>query len=314
MGAFSHLNFSFVSIKCCLVWCIIILFLSLSPAFLLFNKTYAERSPYSVYVIYQKKKYKLDLEDYIRGVVAGEIPLSWPDDVLQAQAVVARSWTIYHLLKGKKEFYASQSDQVWLPEKNWLDFSDKVNKAVSQTRGWVLTFPSGEVAPGFFHSACGGKTENAYEMWNSEIDPKISRYIISVNCNKCYDSPKFFWRRKLKIKDVEKLLRKEDDPISERISSIFSKSPEYTSSGRIRKIFFYNGFFIGYNQIRELLGLPSNFFSFEIDGDFIMFFGRGFGHGVGMCQWGAKKLSEEGYSWKEILLFYFPLLKLKKIY
>jgi SpoIID/LytB domain len=270
---------------------------------------------YSVWVVYKGKRIKLELEEYLQGVVAGEIPLKWEDEVLKAQAVVARSWTIYHIIRGKKEFLASQSDQVWLPLDEYRDFLGKVKKAVFETRGWVLTFPSGNIAPGFFHSTCGGSTESAYELWNSEQDPEIKNFIISVKCNKCYDSPHFFWRRKFKISDIQKILKKEDDPISERISKFFSFSYEHTSSGRVRKIFLNPGFYLGYNQIREVLGLPSNFFSFEIDDeDYILFFGRGFGHGVGMCQWGAKKLAEEGKTWREILLFYFPLLKLKKIY
>jgi stage II sporulation protein D len=270
-------------------------------------------SNYKVKVIYGGKEIKsIALEDYLKGVVAGEMPPSWHPEALKAQAVIARSFTIYHIKKGKNYFFASERDQVWIPKEKWLNYSEKIEKAVDDTRGYVLTFPSGEVAPGFFHSTCGGKTENATELWEGDENLKL---IVSVKCSKCYDSPYFFWREKIKKDEIIRVSREIGDMITQKIISLsYDIFAEYSETGRVKKLFLPYGVFLNYYDMRNKLNLKSNFFKFEFDGEYFIFYGRGNGHGVGLCQWGAKKLAEEGLKWNEILKFYFPLLKIKKIY
>ncbi|GBD02807.1 Amidase enhancer [bacterium HR19] len=270
-------------------------------------------SNYKVKVIYGGKEIKsISLEDYLKGVVAGEMPASWHTEALKAQAVIARSFTIYHIKKGKNYFEASEKDQVWIPKEKWQNYSEKIEKAVDDTRGYVLTFPSGEVAPGFFHSTCGGKTENAIELWGGDENLK---FIVSVKCSKCYDSPYFFWRERIKKEEIMRVSREINDVITQKILSLsYDIFAEYTDTGRVKKLFLPYGVFLTYYDMRNKLNLKSNFFKFEFDGEYFTFYGRGNGHGVGLCQWGAKKLAEEGLKWDEILKFYFPLLKIKKIY
>jgi len=289
-----------------------------------------------VNVFHNGKVKGIPIEEYIRGVLEAEIPISWDIEVLKAQAVVSRSYTIYLLKEeGRKFLKASVINQLWRePE------SLKSKTAVQETAGWVLVFPNSEkVAPGFFHSTCGGYTENAWEVWGGDPDLK---HIKGVKCGKCYESPYFFWRRVAKLKDFIGNLKKLSDPISLAINentwiSENKFSVERSSSGRIIHIVVkYKGsdfLYISGEDLRNALGLPSAFFNFEILGsksevldslkifdlenlkdEEIIFYGRGFGHGVGLCQWGAKKLAEEGKNWKEILKFYFPYLELKKIY
>ncbi len=288
---------------------------------------------------YEGRVIVLPIEEYLVGVVAAEMPTSWPMSALASQAVVSRSYAIYMQQQGRV-IEASVRDQMWKREawkqENKSDWM-RVKEAVDMTRGWVLTFPSGRIAPGFFHSTCGGQTENALELWNNDPDFK---YIVSVKCGKCYESQKFFWRDKIdvrkfveslpyadeiehkiiesKIIDRETVGRKNslnfmDEQIIDKDKKIISA--ERTSTGRISKIFAKDGEHIrwaDYGMIREIL--PSNLFTFELDGSHMIFYGRGYGHGVGLCQWGAKKLSEEGKNWKDIIYFYFPLLRLRKIY
>ncbi len=262
----------------------------------------------------------VSFEEYISGVLEGEIPMSWPIEVLKAQAVVSRSYAIYLMKKeGKKVLGTDVMNQVWREPKN-----SRSRLAVRETRGWVLVFPTGDIAPGFFHSTCGGYTENAWEVWSG--DPNL-RYIKGVKCGKCYDSPHFFWRRKMKFRKFMDILKHLRDPISYTIKKsdfVERISVERTTSGRVSAVIFNEGaqnlLYISGEEMRKTIGLPSTFFTFEIverenaGNKTIYFYGRGFGHGVGLCQWGAKKLAEEGKNWREILKFYFPLLGLKKIY
>lgn len=256
------------------------------------------------------KDYEIDVEEYIPGVLEGEISENWPDEVIKAQAVVSRSYALYIYQNERKKLKSDTRDQVWKKNTN----SKRITELSRETAGWVLTFQDGSIAPGFFHSTCGGRTENAWEMWGGDIRFKE---IISVKCSKCYDSPLFFWKRKININLLKKLAKRFEDPIYGKIIEISSKSGEIyvekSSAGRILKFFFTDIMSVlYYKDIRDIL--PSNFFEFEISDEEIEFYGRGWGHGVGLCQWGAKKLAEEGFSWQEILKFYFPKLKIRKIY
>ncbi len=256
------------------------------------------------------KDYEIDVEEYIPGVLEGEISENWPDEVIKAQAVVSRSYALYIHQNERKKLKSDTRDQVWKKSTN----SKRITELSRETAGWVLTFQDGSIAPGFFHSTCGGRTENAWEMWGGDTRFKE---IISVKCSKCYDSPLFFWKRKININLLKKLAKRFEDPIYGKIIEISSKSGEIyvekSSAGRILKFFFTDIMYVlYYKDIRDIL--PSNFFEFEISDEEIEFYGRGWGHGVGLCQWGAKKLAEEGFSWQEILKFYFPKLKIRKIY
>ncbi|MCS7212851.1 MAG: SpoIID/LytB domain-containing protein [Candidatus Calescibacterium sp.] len=257
------------------------------------------------------RRYEIDIEKYIEGVVSGEIPESWPDETIKAQAVVSRSYALYIYNNERKIIRGDTRDQVWKQKT-----STRISRLVGETRGWVLLFQDGSIAPGFFHSTCGGTTENAWEMWGG--DRRLDE-IVSVRCTKCYESPLFFWKKRIKIEEIRKYSKKQDDPLYDKIMEI-SDIPknnliyiEKSSSGRAIKFFFLDTMnILHYRDIRDIL--PSNFFEYEIFGDTIQFYGRGWGHGVGMCQWGAKRLAEEGFNWKDIIRFYFPKLQLKKIY
>lgn len=254
--------------------------------------------------------YNIDVEEYVAGVVEGEISENWPEEVIKAQAVVSRSYALYINQNERKILRGDTRNQVWRKNKS----SRRISEIARKTAGWVLAFQDGSIAPGFFHSTCGGTTENAWEMWGGDTRLKD---IVSVKCSKCYDSPLFFWKRKININLLKKLAKRYEDPIYGKIIESSDKQKdiyiEKSSAGRVLKFFFTDIMSVlYYKDIRDIL--PSNFFEFEISGDTIELYGRGWGHGVGLCQWGAKKLAEEGFSWQEIIKFYFPKLQLRKLY
>lgn len=284
---------------------------TLSILLLLYGRAFPS-SAMKVIVERDGKKFEVDIEEYVEGVVLGEIPESWPDEVIKAQSVVSRSYVLYINQNESKVIKGSQKHQVWVK-----GFSQRVSRLVKETKGWVLSFSDGSVAPGFFHSTCGGMTENAWEIWGGD---ERMKEIVSVKCTKCYDSPLFFWKRKMKLDELRRFSRVHEDPVQEKLLKVTGGGYgnlllERTSTGRIVKLIIPRDSLTNvlfYHDMREFL--PSNFFEIEVLGDLIQFYGRGWGHGVGMCQWGAKKLAEEGYSWQEILNFYFPKLRLRKVY
>lgn len=255
--------------------------------------------------------YDVALEEYVEDVVAAEMPGTWPDEAIKAQAVVSRSYALYVLLNERRVIKSTTRDQLW-KDRNQCQ---RIKNLCRKTAGWVLSFQDGSVAPGFFHSTCGGMTENAWEMWGGD-----SRFkeIIAVRCHKCYDSPLFFWKRVMSVSNLRMLSNEREEPVRNVILKKLSPHrgiiyAERSSVGRVLKLVFLDTLAtLYYQDIRDVL--PSNLFEYEISEDVIEFYGRGWGHGVGLCQWGAKKLAEEGLSWIEILRFYFPRLKLRKLY
>jgi len=196
----------------------------------------------------------VDLEDYLKSVVPGEVSPRWPKEALKAQAVAARSYAAYHMKKNK---FRSSDIQSRLAQ-NYRGIkkeNSKSSKAVDATRGQVLTF-RGYLFPAFFHSTCGGLTEFPQNVWT--LDFKIPE---NTRCKYCKDSPHYKWKISLTKKDIEKRFKKAGKPISglkKIVPSRMSKNKRHiteitckTASGK--KSFRINEFrrIIGFNKIKS---------------------------------------------------------------
>lgn len=265
-------------------------------------------SPFQVIV----RGHSLDLEEYVAGVVSAELPSSWPIEALKAQAVASRSYALYFILKGRKEFTGSVFDQAWKRK-----VPGRVKRAVKNTYGEVLVFPEGSVAPGYFHSTCGGMTESPEDVWEG-VPHTLSKYILPVECGLGDESPHFFWRREIGTEKFKKVII--DGTLEGKLigdSELQEVEIERTKSGRARYVIvkLTNGQVrMPGEDFRQLFSLKSTNFNLVLEGGRIVIMGKGYGHGVGMCQWGARALALEGKKYREILRFYFPLLKLKRWY
>lgn len=252
----------------------------------------------------------LHMEDYLRSVVPGEVSPRWPKEVLKAQAVAARTYATYHMLKNRgKPFHISsplaQNYQGISKESKLTDL------AVNATRAEVLYF-NGYLFPTFFHSTCGGGTEFPQNVW--PLDFKIPEV---VPCDYCKDSPYFNWQITLSAKEVMRKFEQAGKPVpgltkiyASRISKNRSHITEIaclTSEGEKR--FRTNEFrrILGFNQIKSAK------FKIQNNGSQITFKGWGWGHGVGMCQWGARGLAAHRKSYRKILSYYYPDCRLKKV-
>jgi stage II sporulation protein D len=250
------------------------------------------------------------LEDYVKGVVPSEMNPSWSFEALKAQAVAARTYALYRIRQnGKKDFdvVASTKDQVY---KGRAGADGPAGRAVDETRDQVLVYRDEPINAVFFSTAAG-PTEDAMNVWALDLP-----YLKGVECPFDMNSPNYEWRTDVWLPLLEQQLREEGFPIG----VIAGLSPAaYTKAGRVStvRILHSDGeFYVKGEELRRVLGytmLKSTQFDFEVVGFQVQFTGRGAGHGVGLCQWGAKELAEKGYSAEAIVRYYYPGTEIRDI-
>lgn len=246
---------------------------------------------------------EIGLEEYLMGVLEGEIPQGWPLEALKAQAVAARTYTLYRKQNPRSDLYDLEStvdDQVFgVRQKR----EKRVHQAVEETWGEVLK-KGEEPFPAYYHSCCGGRVEGAATIWN--LDPKREEpFTVDSYCTAC---PNYSWEDEIPKSELVSLLAdwglEADRPWSLKIIGT-------TRSGRARELVLTTASGIkkiNTNDFRRRLGyqrIKSNWFEVEEKGEAYLFRGHGSGHGVGLCQWGAKGMAEQGLGYKEILQFYY---------
>jgi stage II sporulation protein D len=186
----------------------------------------------------------------------------------------------------------------------------RINKTVDETKGLVLTY-RGKVFPAFYHSTCGGHTEDASLFWNINIEP-----LRGVPCSFCQDSPHFRWHSVLSQEEVKNALIKSGYQI-ENIKDILILSRDKSNRiANIKIITEKKDIEISAKDFRNIIGpniIRSTNFDVKIIDHDIVFRGLGWGHGVGLCQWGAYFMAKLGYSYKQILEYYYPGAQISSI-
>lgn len=238
-------------------------------------------------------KVDVELEEYLIGVLAGEMPASFELEALKAQAVASRSFVYARKLKVDDTVSSQVYQQdVVLREKwgnDYLENVRKIKKAIEETKGQVLTY-KGEIIHAFFFSSSNGKTNNSEDYWVSAIP-----YLRSIDSKQ--DMMKKDNKRKKEIKDSQM-----KDIFKEEIMKIEVMS--HFESGYVKEVKVNQRFYTG-REIREMCGLSSSSFSVEKTSTGFLFVTEGSGHGVGMSQYGAQGMALEGYSYEEILKHYY---------
>jgi len=255
---------------------------------------------------------KIPFEEYITGVIAGEMGANFEEEALKAQAVAARSYALVKMNENKTEEYDvvdTVMNQVYLDEiilkEKWSNKYEenlnKIKKAVNETSYEYLDY-KGKIVEAFFFSTSTGKTENVEEVFSEKRE-----YLRSVDSS--FDSevsPVF--------EDFVLLSRIE---FFEKLGLLYNNNlnvvvKEKTSTGRIKKIEINGNIFNG-GDIAEKIKLRSNYFDIIDEGEKVRINTKGFGHGVGMSQYGAEALAKRGYSYDKILKHYYTGVKIKKI-
>ena len=267
---------------------------------------------------------ELPIDEYLYGVVSAEMPANYQEEALKAQAVAARTYTIYQISNSKgKHGEADVCDdstccQAWISkenrmqkwseevrEKNW----SKIVLAVNSTVGKIITY-NNEAINAFFHSNSGGKTELASNVW---IGGKDFPYLQSVETSGEDGYTQYSSEVIIQRKDLLEKLKQEYLEIQinfEESESI--KILDYTQSGRVRTVKFGNTEIAGI-KVRSFLGLKSTNFSIKLEGDNIIFSVKGYGHGVGMSQTGADSMAKAGNSYEEILKHFYTGVEITTI-
>ncbi|MGI6526725.1 MAG: stage II sporulation protein D [Caldicoprobacterales bacterium] len=284
---------------------------------IIITDTEAKQTVISMYDHKKKQLVEMPLEEYLIGVLAGEMPVSFELEALKAQAVAARTLAIYQMpayggrgcnQHPKADVCSSYAHcQEWLStdrmKKNWgSDFESnlkKIQQAIRETSGQIMTY-KGKAIEVFYHSTSNGKTEEVSEVFSNSLP-----YYISVdsegeeNTSKFEGSVTLTNTRFAAIFQSKYGIRLNPDKLASQI-----KINGYTDSGRIRSI-TVGGKQLRATEFRLLYGLNSTDITFVFGKDSITMKTKGFGHGVGMSQVGADQMARQGYSYKDILQHYY---------
>lgn len=246
---------------------------------------------------------EVGLESYLRGVVPLEISSAWRFDALKVQAVISRTYALYQkeVNAGRKyDLVSSVQDQVYGGGRYE---NARTNAAIASTRDEVVTY-GGEVILAAFHSTSAGPTEDVSERWSMALP-----YLQGVSCPRDETSPYYQWEQRIDLERVEEGLRRMGFPVG----PMATLTPlSYSKAGRVLTVRILHGngeLILRADDLRAAVGttlLRSTAFELVNFGKRLLFRGRGYGHGVGLCQWGAKVLAEQGVGYREILRYYYP--------
>lgn len=258
---------------------------------------------YIVKVKTQYKTLKVNLDDYLIGVLAGEMPVQFELEALKAQAVASRTFVLSRNLKvdntTQSQVYLTKNQMKKNWGKNYQKYYQKIKKAITSTHNQVMTY-QGQYISALFFSSSNGKTVNSEDYfdggkvaylkavdshWDLTVDPHNRR-------SQTFSRQKLASLLKVKISDL--------------------KITAYTESGYVKRVIVNDKSYTG-RQIREKLKLPSSCFQIRLTSQGYTFITNGNGHGVGMSQYGAQGMAKENKDYQEILHHYYQNIKIQRI-
>ena len=242
----------------------------------------------------------LELDEYLTGVVATEMPALFQDEALKCQAIIARTYTLKAIKNNRKltDDESTQSyksiDELKIMWGNKFDtYYRKIKYAVESTKDICLTY-NGDYIEAVYHSTSNGYTEDAENVWGNSFP-----YLVSVPSSFDYLNPSFEMTTKINYEQLTYKIGQEVN--SNSVIEILSRN----QSNRVEFVKIDELIFTGV-KFRNMLGLRSTDFEIEMLEDGIIFNTKGYGHGVGLSQYGASGMAKDGYSYEQILLHYYP--------
>lgn len=244
----------------------------------------------------------VDLDQYLYSVVGGEMPSSWPLEALKAQAIAARSYALYRRQRSSSSHYDIGRTTTWQVYGGLEDEASNTRAAVDLTRHQVLTY-NGQIIEAVFHSSSGGHTENVEDVWSQPLP-----YLRGVQD---FDAgaPVYQWHEILSLGEINQRV-----PEIGRLLKVVPR--RRTPRGRVQEIQLEGdrgSRVMSGNDFRRAFDLRSTLFSLTLAGEQLQIAGRGFGHGIGMSQWGAHNLAQQGYTYQQILGHYYRGAQLSRI-
>ncbi|MCX7641349.1 MAG: SpoIID/LytB domain-containing protein [Elusimicrobiales bacterium] len=265
----------------------------------------------------------VDIDDYILSVVEYETQIMKNIEAIKANAVAARSYVLASYNRRHQRDYYHFCDLTHCQlYKGFQNIRDVVKKAVDNTKGYVILY-NGKPAWSMYHSICGGKTEDALDVWGYDSMPYLSSIDDKIfNFPLCSFGWGYRWRTKISKKKIGYMLYKsglieKKDEVS--YISIYNRS----KSGRVKNLIIKTNkkllnirgidFYHLVGRRINWFAIKSTLFDVKYDKKYFIFEGKGYGHGVGMCQHGADKMAELGYSWNDIINHYYKNVEIVKI-
>lgn len=257
---------------------------------------------------------EIGLEEFLVGVLAAEMPATFEPAALEAQTIAARTYIYSHLEPYGAPRHAnatictdSTHCQAYANEQtlrqrwgnNFATYYDAVCRAVATTKGMVI-FYDDQPIEALYCSTCGGRTEAVVDVWGRELP-----YLQSVECRWDSHAPRYSAAQVLTLAAVADALQ-----VSE--ASLKAMSADYTAGGAIAQL-TVDGKQLSGSELRQALGLNSANVSWLIDGERILISTIGYGHGVGLCQYGADGMAQQGYTAIEILQYYYQGINIQNL-
>ncbi|MDE7139087.1 MAG: stage II sporulation protein D [Ruminococcus sp.] len=280
--------------------------------------------PYKVLDISTGDIIEVDERDYVIGAVCAEMPATFENDALKAQAVAAHTYAERQRIRersdptpelcgadfsndtSKYQGYFTKSQAMQYYGDNFDVYYDKVADAVNDVLPYIITYGDEPIISAF-HSMSSGKTESAENAWGTAVD-----YLIPVDSSYDTSAPKYLEEVRYEKEELRQILAEKFSGIalSEDFTS-WIKINTVSDSGTVLSA-MAGDFKVSGNDIREALGLRSACFEINYDGETAVITTRGFGHGVGMSQYGANSMAADGKSWLVILEHYYPECQIEK--
>lgn len=261
---------------------------------------------------------EMTMERYLSGVVEHEMPSSWPLEALKAQAVASRSYAFWKIKNNKNHKYdlrPSVLDQVFqLPRQGEAkSLPPKVEKALMETQGEVLVSPQQKVIKAYFHADCGGETISAQEAWGEQGASGGS--VQDPYCQSRNSEWSSLWNEQ---QIQQRLMREFVLPFPMQLKNIIVRREKLSQRAESVDFIFKNGVFkrVRAETVRRLMGydkIRSTSFQIQAKNFGWEFLGRGFGHGVGLCQHGSRAMAASGAKYQTILKHYYPDTKILSI-
>ncbi len=284
------------------------------------EKAYEKIHKIKVYIAQEEKVVEMTFDEYLKGVVAAEMPASFHLEALKAQAVAARTY-VYHRVDRQLKLGINDPDhhgadictdsahcKAWISKQEAMDrwgllsskkYWNKISQAVEETANVIATYQD-EPIDAVFHSTSSGRTENSEDVWSNIIPYLRSKESLGEE-----QSPKYITQNEITIEEFTNKLQaiRPEIIIGDNIKNDIQIN-ERTEGGSVKDITIGGQQFEG-TELRKIFALNSSNFAIDINENHITFNVKGYGHGVGMSQYGANYLAEQGLSYQEILYYYY---------
>ncbi len=248
---------------------------------------------------------RVDMDNYLAGVIESEGGGGQKAEYYKVQALMSRTYALKNIGRHKKEGFYLCDDVHCQAYHNMVRHTPAISEAVKQTNGKVMVDAAGKLVTTYFSANCGGQTCDASYVWNSSVP-----YLDSFRDTFCIHTRQATWTKSIGKNAWKNFLAKEYGVTEEKYGLLI-----YNFDQEYRKAFYIHpSLGVPLRDLRTKFSLKSTYFSTHLEGENVVITGRGFGHGVGLCQEGAMNMAKAGYSYEQIAHFYFSRVKIIDYY